>query len=284
MLSGFGFYEKTNVSSPSQKEKEAAAELLAYVEKADYGRIRGIWLNNPALMLIEVKDKNGFTTTPLKRAFYNQDTYTWKPFYDYLNYAKPELLQEFYKQKDAQNEVVDIEPLLTLYAEYRDQVKAWQKNTRDDTRINAMWLELRRAQRKILPWHVIREMCRDNLLSRGYQFADRTWKPDSPFDVTQLPAPEGGHVYNSDKPAYVPLDSDDFEKDFGTKATLMRGEGFWRNAQYAWTTSWGDWLEYDAATFKRLFEVRNKDLFSLSFRELLDPLSLDPVQKPSYTF
>lgn len=284
MLSGFGFLAKTNVSSSSQKDKEAAAKLLACVEKADYGRIEAMWEANPALMFVEVQDKEGRITTPLRRAFYNLDTYTWKPFYEYLKYAKYEFLPKFFEQKEAQKEHINIEPLLSLYAEYRDQVAAWKKNIRDDTKINAKWLELRHAQRKILPWHVIREMCRDNLLSSGYQFADRTWNPLSPFDVTQLPAPEGGHVYNSDIPAYVSLDSDDFEEDFGTKATLMRGEGFWRNAQYAWTTSWGDWLEYDADTFKRLFEVRKQDLLILSFRELNDPHSLDPVQKPSYTF
>jgi hypothetical protein len=228
-------------------------------------------------MFVEIPGKDGKLTTPLKRALYNLDTWTWKPFYEWINANKAmekgserfhKLEAAFIKQNAEQTEHVDLEslkPLIKEYEAYDIQVQKWYRYEISDAEIDSAWKKLFEKQFERLPFHMIREMCREG---------NGIWKPESSFDAKT--APKGGCVYDYSAGWYIKLDSDEFLSRFGSSLGVVRAalfrDGFAGAAAGAWPRVAGRcaWSvhgvrvpSHDADSIRQLCKVRTSDLASI---------------------
>ncbi|OGT56721.1 MAG: hypothetical protein A3F43_01985 [Gammaproteobacteria bacterium RIFCSPHIGHO2_12_FULL_42_10] len=248
-----------DTSQPSAEEKKLAAQLLAYVDKSEYDNIEKMWKLKPDLMFVEIKDKDGVLTTPLKRALYKIDTWTWKPFYEWIQENKQnqpylaDLELKFLQQNDAQKKHVDLnylQPLSDEYAVYDTQVQKWYRNEITDAEIDREWKKLFEKQCEILPFHMIREMCREG---------NGLWSPESRFDAKT--APKGGRVYDYTVGSYIKLDSDEFLSRFGSSLGFVRGGAV--SGAWMWAPAFGAGSARDADSIRQLCKVRTSDLASI---------------------
>lgn len=253
-----------DVYLPSKEDKEKAATLLAHVDHADYIDIERMWKENPQLMFVKVKDKDGNTTTPYQRALFNLDTYTWKPFEKWIQENRPELVREYQKQKEEQTEHFNLQPASDAYKTYDIQTQKWINDKISNKEIDKEWLKLGNVLKKTLPRHMLREFCREN---------DSSWTKTSTFDADALPAPEGGRIYDWSTRAYINLDSVEFDTNFGSSYSLLRGRGGRAAAVGGDGLGWGAcWILFDAGVFRQLYEIRTSDLtnsMSLDHREAM---------------
>ncbi|HTM63961.1 MAG TPA: hypothetical protein VL360_05610 [Gammaproteobacteria bacterium] len=249
-----------DTSQPSAEEKKLATELLAYVDKSEYDNIEQMWKLKPGLMFVEIPGKDGVLTTPLKRALYNIDTWTWRPFLLWLVDNKPFLVPTFLQQYDAQKKHVDLnylQPLFDEYAVYDTQVEKWHYEQITDNDLVCEWRHLCEKQSELLPFHMIREMCR---------VGNGLWGPDYRFDAKS--APKGGRMYDSSVDGFIELDSADFQSRFGSSLGLVRYLG--------WTSAVGGIGQYarvmqtpllrlscDADSIRQLCKERTSDLASI---------------------
>lgn len=265
-----GFYSLPPVAiAPTANQKKLATELLAYVNKADYDSIESMWKRNPELMFVEVADKNGQLTTPLKRALYNLDTWAWKPFYEWIKQNKPDLLAEFIAQNEAQTSHVNmnyLQPLFDEYANLRDKAKLSFNKKISNADFDIELKKLFSKQNEILPWHMIREMCRKGDF----------WNQDSRFNAKD--APKGGHVYAELLYKDISLDSAEFDFYFGVSSGLKRDTSYHvslcsninldieRAAIDAFAARYFD---HDALIIAQLYKVRKADLADIPTLEQL---------------
>lgn len=225
------------------EDSENAAQLFAHVDHADYDDIARMWKENPQLMFIEVKDKDGNISTPYKRALFNLDTYTWKPFEKWIRENRPELEREYQRQKEEQKEHINLQPVFDAYETYDTQING----TISDKEAAKQWLILGKELKKTLPRHMLREFCRDNKYS---------WDKTSTFDVDTLPAPIGGRILLWLTGTYINLDSAEFDAGFGSSFSIYRGWG----VGGAGIPTRGRIATLDADTFRQLYKIRTLDL------------------------
>lgn len=254
------FVEPRPDNTPTEVNKKNAENLLYWVDHAHYEMIEKFLATNPYLMLMEVPVKDGKPNTPLKRALYNLDTWTWKPFYELIQKNYPELVPEFLKQCDEQKSHVDLQPLYRAYVdEFVDARGEWWKNK--DKHIHL--IKFAKTQGKYLPWHMLREMCREST----------DWSPDSLFD--ELSAPKGGKVFwrASASTEAVAIETGIFYERYGTVLGVVRR----KDAMAHVIGNPIDLLEvcedlrgkkmehnmYEVATLKRLYQVRLADLAAI---------------------
>jgi len=254
----------------SGKALDATAEdLVAYVKKADWDLIETVWRNNPKLMLARVKDENGIERSPLEWALYNLDTYTWKPFYEWIQENKPELLDEFHEQKSALQGHINIEPLFNeAYSTYYAKAEQYIAGEIEEDELDRQWIILGGKQKQYLPMHMLMEMCRES--------RDGTWNPEYQFD--NQTAPTNSHVrYCSSDNRHLFLDSDEFNAKFGICFSLYRGAGrldtvatekmrSHRSRSDVWPHRLRD-ITHDAETFRQLYKVRIEDLSMIASPE-----------------
>jgi hypothetical protein len=216
-----------------------------------------MWKQKPELMFVELYDKDGKLTSPLKRALYNIDTWTWKPFYEWIRQSQPDLELKFLQQNDEQKKHVDLnylQPLFDEYAVYDTQVQKWDRDEICGDEMVGEWRKLCEKQRERLPFHMIREMCREG---KGI------WSAESKFDATT--APKGGRVYDYSVVSDIKLDSDQFLSRFGSIIGLSRGVS--KSA-----ACWGDRgggpgcasvSSFDGDSIRQLCIVRTSELASI---------------------
>lgn len=238
-----------------------AADLVDYVKKADWDFIETIWRNNPQLMFTSVKDENGIERSPLEWALYNLDTYTWKPFYEWIQEKKPELVDEFHLQKNALQDHINIEPLFNeAYSTYYAKAEQYIAGKIDEDELDRQWIVLGRVQKKYLPMHMLMEMCR-------YSKED-TWDPACKFDTKIAPI-DSFVRYCSSNNEHIYLDSDEFNAKFGVCFSLDRGKLCFdtvatdtnrshRSRDDVWPHRLCD-IAHDAACFQQLYNVRVAD-------------------------
>lgn len=256
-------------SPPTAEEKSQAANLFYYVHKADYRNIELIWKKNPRLMFVEIELENGAKTTPLKRALYHLDKWTWKPFYEWIKQNRPELEAEFIKQNAEQTKHIDLDYLQPLFNEYQVYLNMKSDCRRGDSSsvrqavdaIDHQWPKLAKMQRQYLPWCVVKEMCRPGQLWLGNSLG-----PDARFN--HATAPVDGYINSVG--GTLKLDSKKFERDFGI--------GHYKGVVYGLVRSWhlnantgrfwsddeyfvaGGDLEHDVEIITQLIKVRTADL------------------------
>lgn len=252
-----------------------AANLADHVKKANWDIIKIIWMINPGLMFTRVKDENGMERSPLEWSFYLLDTYTWKPFYEWIQENKPELADEFHLQKSSQQEHINIEPLLNdAYPTYSAKARQYIAGEIDEQELDRQWIILGENQKKYLPMHMLKEMCR---LSRGDK-----WDPAYKFDDDSAPTDSYVRYCDSDN-KHIYLDSDEFSAKFGVCFSLKRSiRGF---DAVATNTNRSDrsrddvWperllcIDANAATFRQLYQARVSDLSIIASPVLQPPSS-----------
>lgn len=265
-------------SPPTDAEKSQAVKLYHLVHKADYRNIELMWKRNPRLMFIEVEFESGAKTTPLKHAFYHLDKWTWKPFYEWIQKSRPELVHEFLKQNAEQTKHIDLDYLQPLFNEYqiylnmkRDCGRAFAgydefpsvAKSQSHTAIDHEWPKLARMQRKYLPWCVVRELCRPGQLWLGNSLG-----PDARFDHNTPPVDGSIATVSGEQK----LDSEKFERSFGDghyhgafiglvrSWHLGAGSGlFWTLGDGQAFLAGGD-VKHDPEIIKQLIKVRTADL------------------------
>lgn len=241
--------------SPKAVTPISAEKLLEYVNKAEYKKARNIWQQDPALMLLEVTDKDGKITTPLKKAFFNLDTYTWKPYYEWIKINRPELVDAFLAQNEAQNDHADILPLVRHSYSLLKRELDWCKSM---SHINAH-VKLQIDQRNLLPWHMVREMSRE----------DAVWSSSSNFNLPH--PPYGGRVFVCQTDQWVDLDSENFQNSPGfiyRPANVQHAELWDVKVMHAQSHEWFDkgkyalsaHLQQDMDVLIRLQNVRRMEL------------------------
>lgn len=257
-----------DMTQSSTEDKKKAAKLLAHVDHADYDDIERMWKKHPRLMFAEVAVNDGKPNTPLKRALYNADTWTWRPFYEWIQQNQPDLVPEFFKQNDTQKEHVDLQPLNDEYALTYEKLEKFRRDEIRVVEIDRQWNELLKKQNEILPFHMVREMCRKG---------GGLWSPESKFDAKT--APKGGLVYDYVAGDYIKLDSNVFRSKFGSSFGLYRGYGMhpWDSA--FWTSNGTDstvGVIRDAASIQQLCKVRIAELASIPTLDQTNTFKIAP--------
>lgn len=232
---------------PAQPDAaQQAGKLLWYVNRADYDEIKKLCMENSSYMFLDVADKHGVITTPLKQAIYNLDTHTYKMFYDAVK-TDPIKQREFIKQLEEQQATLDISKLQDGYKRFMEYMQYYVDLWRTDGRgvttlsyalkllelkesctmdsVNKYWIWLAKLQHDTLPMHMIREFCRTNVNFSGYQ-----------FDASKSLAPKGGEVHFLARSPYpypltspgdirvISIDSPEFRAEFGKTFGLLRGD------------------------------------------------------------
>ena len=251
-----------------------AVKLLHYVKEANYAKAEKIVKDNPQIMFEEVSINNhSEMISPLKLAFKLLDTYMWKKIFLEQIKNNPEMMKIFWKQGHEQKEHVNFESFFTAYDEYDALNTLHLQDLQDETVNNQLqqaWDNIGKAQREILPCHMLKEFLR----SRS------TWTVTSKFDVDELPYPSnvyarGKYRYGllgnriEEKIAVLPFNpnsglSFEYTLENGGKVSGEMNVPDQINAYHngcfgtqtgAISRTW----RFDAAVFRHLYEVRIAD-------------------------
>ncbi len=270
----------------TEENKCKAQILLVYIELADYENSQKIWKENPELMFVEVKDDKDKSTTPLKRALFLLDTWSWKPFFEWLTINNGPLLHEFFKQAALQSTHVSMVLLFKAYDAFNNRCKNlrngffnFPERAQENEQSRSLSLadlskELSNAQRSNMPWHMLREMCRKS-----------SWHSWQKAGLEERTPPKASSIYSEHVHESLDLDSEDFKKHHGWdhdgkgKGVILRGTtapSLWvpGNVNNAYLNTEGREIAaiYDANILYKLYKKR-------SF-ELVEMVSLARSEKP----
>lgn len=146
-------------------------KLLEFVDGANYAEAKALVTKNSNLMFLHVSYKNNKNEydknnenryeiiSPLKLAFKLFDTYMWTIFKEAIQ-NNPQHLEQFKIQAHEQKEFLDLQLLFDAYQKYKDMYRNWTQTKVALARVNETLGELGKKQIEILPWHMIKEMCR----------------------------------------------------------------------------------------------------------------------------
>ncbi len=230
-----------------------SGKLLKAVEYADYVQVQQLIAKSPALMFepVNFRFRNGRMEciSPLKYAFYVYDTYMWGLFYQIIK-AQPAARQTFLAQANEQTTHINLDPLFEAYQEYQRQFVRWENAEITNQALDAAWLTFGQVQKAQLPVHLLKEFSRE----------EDSWRDTCAFDVRVMPAPMNGSLYHGSKGELRSLTSLLQDPDWGRPFSFVRG--LWQKPSILSNCRrrWSIHRHHDLETFRRLFEIRKRDL------------------------
>lgn len=193
-----------------------ALTLLQHVYKAEWTEAKKLVEREPLCMFqnVNYKHPNGFveSISPLKCAFKLYDRYMWKMFLKTIQQkADEQALKTFFQQADEQTAHVDLKPFYKACREVARNFELWIPNKISDDAFIKIWLEMGVQQRELLPWHILKELCRYAV----------SWNPETAFD-DELPS-DDVDISLTKEEHLVPLLPLNADSSLGKDFSLLRG-------------------------------------------------------------
>jgi hypothetical protein len=227
--------------------------LLNLILAADYEKVKNIITRQPEIMFQWAPFKYENHTvkveniSALKLSFSLLDTRMWKICWEAIK-DNPNYIAKFFAQSKETKNFLNLEPLFTEYKNYHMQYKRWLRGIIYNTALEQAWLAVGRMQRKILPVHMMKEFCREDI----------TWTHGSSFRVADATCPTHTNVYNYDTGTMTTLFPFTAQAGLGFDFSFIRGDDS-DLLKPSVTQHVALGVEHDAAVLRQVYQTRRDE-------------------------